>query len=63
MGRATRTRTIVLALVTAAAVTTMWGGIAEAQRDPGLNQPGAAGNRTVDPGLNQPGAEGNRRRR
>ena len=29
-----------------------------AQRDPGLNQPGAAGNR--DPGFNQPGAAGNR---
>lgn len=46
---------------------------AAAQRDPGLNQPGAVGNRgvagvgvgapgvgVVDPGLNQPGAMGNR---
>ena len=32
-----------------------------AVNDPGLNQPGAAGNRPgVDPGLNQPGAAGNR---
>jgi len=29
-----------------------------AQRDPGFNQPGEAGNR--DPGFNQPGAAGNR---
>ena len=29
-------------------------------RDPGLNQPGAAGNRGRDPGINQPGAVGNR---
>ena len=29
-------------------------------RDPGVNQPGAAGNRGRDPGLNQPGAVGNR---
>jgi hypothetical protein len=28
-------------------------------RDPGLNQPGAAGNVHRDPGLNQPGAAGN----
>lgn len=46
---------------------------AVAQRDPGLNQPGAVGNRgvagvgvgapgvgVVDPGINQPGAMGNR---
>ena len=33
-----------------------------AQRDPGFNQPGAAGNVTRDPGVNQPGAAGNRRR-
>jgi len=31
-----------------------------AQRDPGFNQPGAAGNRGVDAGFNQPGAAGNR---
>jgi hypothetical protein len=30
--------------------------------DPGLNQPGAAGNVGRDPGVNQPGAAGNRRR-
>lgn len=29
-------------------------------RDPGVNQPGAAGNRGRDPGVNQPGAAGNR---
>ena len=36
-----------------------------AQRDRGINQPGAAGNRggTRDPGVNQPGAAGNRRPR
>ena len=28
-------------------------------RDPGINQPGAAGNVHRDPGLNQPGAAGN----
>ena len=46
---------------------------ADAQRDPGINQPGAMGNRgvagvgvgapgvgVVDPGINQPGAMGNR---
>jgi len=34
---------------------------AEAQ-DPGVNQPGAAGNVHRDPGINQPGAAGNRGR-
>jgi hypothetical protein len=34
----------------------------KAQRDPGRNQPGAAGNVGRDPGVNQPGAAGNRRR-
>ena len=29
-------------------------------RDPGVNQPGAAGNVGRDPGVNQPGAAGNR---
>ncbi len=28
-------------------------------RDPGINQPGAAGNVRRDPGINQPGAAGN----
>ena len=28
-------------------------------RDPGINQPGAAGNVGRDPGINQPGATGN----
>jgi|APFre7841882724_1041349.scaffolds.fasta_scaffold42513_1 hypothetical protein len=28
-------------------------------RDPGINQPGALGNRRADPGINQPGAVGN----
>ena len=28
-------------------------------RDPGINQPGAAGNVHRDPGINQPGAAGN----
>ena len=32
-------------------------------RDPGINQPGAAGNVGRDPGINQPGAAGNRNRR
>jgi hypothetical protein len=31
----------------------------QAQRDPGLNQPGAVGNVGRDPGINQPGAAGN----
>jgi hypothetical protein len=46
---------------TLAAIAT-WGiaGV-DAQRDRGVNQPGAAGNRgRVDPGINQPGAAGNR---
>ena len=30
-------------------------------RDPGINQPGAAGNVGRDPGINQPGPAGNRR--
>jgi len=60
MGRTRRTRTIAVAIVTAAAVTAMWASpVVEAQRDPGINQPGAAGNRGVGPGLNQPGAAGN----
>ena len=29
-------------------------------RDPGINQPGAAGNVGRDPGINQPGPAGNR---
>lgn len=32
-------------------------------RDPGINQPGAAGNVGGDPGINQPGAAGNINRR
>ena len=35
-------------------------GVAGNSRDPGLNQPGAAGNIGRDPGINQPGAVGNR---
>lgn len=31
-------------------------------RDPGINQPGVRGNVGRDPGINQPGAAGNRRR-
>ena len=31
----------------------------ETVRDPGVNQPGAAGNARPDPGYNQPGAVGN----
>ena len=31
----------------------------QAQRDRGVNQPGAVGNRGRDPGFNQPGAIGN----
>jgi hypothetical protein len=33
-----------------------------AARDPGVNQPGAAGNVKRDPGVNQPGAAGNVKR-
>jgi len=32
----------------------------QAQRDPGINQPGGAGNVGRDPGINQPGLVGNR---
>ena len=56
----TRTRAITLVVATAVVATMM--GVRQpvaAQRDPGINQPGAAGNRGVDPGLNQPGAAGN----
>ena len=52
----------VVAVATVALLTV---GVAnvQAQRDRGVNQPGAAGNRggARDPGLNQPGATGNRR--
>jgi hypothetical protein len=57
---ATRTAAWIAAL---AAVGVLATPAAEAQRDRGVNQPGAVGNRGsvgVDPGINQPGAAGNR---
>ena len=46
--------------VTTAALLAGWTLNVQAQRDRGVNQPGAAGNRGgADPGLNQPGAVGN----
>jgi hypothetical protein len=45
------------ALVVLAAVSALPG--VAAARDPGINQPGAAGNVHRDPGINQPGAAGN----
>jgi hypothetical protein len=49
-----------IAAVVAAAVLAGAAPPAQAQRDRGVNQPGAAGNRGVhDPGINQPGAVGN----
>jgi hypothetical protein len=55
-----RTRRTIAFVVAVAAVATMRGAsVAEAQRDPGINQPGVAGNRGVDPGINQPGVAGN----
>ena len=49
--------TVILTFLLAGLVPSM-----QAQRDPGRNQPGAAGNVGRDPGVNQPGAAGNRRR-
>lgn len=46
-------------LVAIAALLTFSASSLEAQRDRGINQPGAAGNRGADPGLNQPGVAGN----
>ncbi len=63
MGATGHTMRIALAAAIAATVVAAWATpVVEAQRDPGFNQPGAAGNRGggVDPGLNQPGAAGNR---
>ena len=49
----------VVAVATAALLTGSPANV-EAQRDRGVNQPGAAGNRGAgDPGVNQPGAAGN----
>jgi hypothetical protein len=44
-------------LILCAAVSALPG--VAAARDPGFNQPGAAGNVHRDPGVNQPGAAGN----
>ena len=57
-----QTATNIAAWIATFAAVATWGiaGV-EAQRDRGVNQPGAAGNRGgVDPGINQPGAAGNR---
>jgi hypothetical protein len=58
-----QTRAVARTVAVAAVAIAMWAPPAlEAQRDRGLNQPGAAGNRGtvgVDPGVNQPGAAGN----
>jgi hypothetical protein len=52
-------RVALLAAVVVFAIATP--NTSEAQRDRGVNQPGAVGNRGgVDPGINQPGAVGNR---
>ena len=65
MGTTRRTKrraTNIAAWIATLAAVATWGiaGV-EAQRDRGVNQPGAAGNRGgVDPGINQPGAAGNR---
>ena len=60
--RTKRTATNIAVWIATLAAVATWGiaGL-EAQRDRGVNQPGAAGNRGgVDPGINQPGAAGNR---
>lgn len=44
-----------MAFLLAGSTPSMW-----AQRDRGINQPGAVGNKGRDPGVNQPGAAGNR---
>jgi hypothetical protein len=61
MSKTTRMKTLGRAAVIAATVIAAWApAVVVAQRDRGVNQPGAAGNRGVgDPGLNQPGAVGN----
>ena len=43
-----------MAFLVAGSMPNVW-----AQRDRGVNQPGAAGNRGGDPGVNQPGVAGN----
>lgn len=60
--RTKRTAPNVTVWITTLAAVATWGiASVNAQRDRGVNQPGAAGNRGgVDPGVNQPGAAGNR---
>ncbi len=58
-----RVKLVVLAALAPLALALVAPPTVEAQRDRGVNQPGAVGNRGsvgVDPGLNQPGAVGNR---
>ena len=60
--RTTRMATTAVWLAALVAFATWATPIVDGQRrDPGVNQPGAVGNRGgVDPGINQPGAAGNR---
>ena len=62
MSTATRMKTVGrVAALLATLLATWTPAVVEAQRDRGVNQPGAAGNRGgADPGVNQPGAVGNR---
>jgi hypothetical protein len=57
MSNTTRGRQWVVALIVAALLAAVPGTLYA--RDPGFNQPGAAGNVGRDPGINQPGAAGN----
>ena len=63
MGKTGQFKTIGRTAIVAAMLIAAWAPmVVDAQRDRGLNQPGATGNRAGvrDPGVNQPGAVGNR---
>jgi len=50
---------VVLATVIIGSMVIALPGTSDAGRDPGINQPGPAGNVGADPGINQPGPAGN----
>ena len=57
MNNVKQCRTWVPALIIGALIASISGALLA--RDPGANQPGAAGNAATDPGANQPGKAGN----
>jgi hypothetical protein len=58
---ATAMLVVTAAVIIGAMITALPGTLNAA--DPGINQPGAAGNVGRDPGVNQPGAAGNKKGR